>query len=511
MTRFRLQTTPLSPDVCERALDARDPRFDGLFFVGITTTRIYCRPVCPARVSHTNRRRYFDTAGAAERAGFRPCLRCRPELAPGRAPVDAVSRLVKAATSRIEAGALNGHSVDELATELGVSGRHLRRVLEREFGVSPGELAQTHRLLLAKRLLADTCLPITRVAFASGFQSLRRFNAAFREQYRMSPTALRRTPVGASPVRGGRAGPDAERDTLRLTLAYRAPFDWSGLLVSLAQDAMPGVECIDGHRYWRTVALDGRVGVVQVEDAGIAESAVRRPRQSSSHTHLNVELSSSLVPVIMTLITRLRRLFDLDAEPLLIDAHLSATGLASLVRRRPGVRIPGSLDPFDAIVGRLSRSGARSIAEGDETARRVVATLGEPVETGHVALTHVAPVAARIAEAGAVGLLALGMQRRAADTLAAVATAVADGSLRLAAGHDVNATYDALVDLGVASSRATMIVQRALYWPDAFPASDRSLLRAARAAGARTLARRAERWRPWRAYAATHLWLAVMR
>jgi len=509
MTRFHPQTTALNQDACERALDARDPRFDGLFFVGITTTRIYCRPVCPARVSHTDRRRFFDTAGAAERAGFRPCLRCRPELAPGRAPVDAVSRLVRAATSRIEAGALNGHSVDELATELGVSGRHLRRVLEREFGVSPGELAQTHRLLLAKRLLADTCLPVTRIAFASGFQSLRRFNAAFREQYRMSPTTLRRSRVGTSPVRGGAAGPDGRRDTLRLTLAYRAPFDWRGLLVSLARDAIPGVECTDGHRYCRTVALDGRVGVVQVEDAGIPEGAARRPRQSSSHTHLDVELSSSLVPVIMTLISRLRRLFDLDAEPLLIDAHLSATGMADLVRRRRGIRIPGSLDPFDAIVGQLVRSGARSVAEGDETVRRVVAALGEPVDTGHIALTHVTPTAARIAEAGATGLLALGMQRRAADTMAAVAAAVADGSLRLANGHDVNATYDALVDLGVDSSRATMIVQRALYWPDAFPVSDPSLLRSARAGGARMLARRAERWRPWRAYAATHLSLAV--
>jgi AraC family transcriptional regulator, regulatory protein of adaptative response / DNA-3-methyladenine glycosylase II len=194
----------LSPDICERALDARDARFDGIFFVGITTTRIYCRPVCPARVSYHDRRRFFDSAASAERAGFRPCLRCRPELAPGRALIDAVPNLARVAAHRIAAGALNGRGVARLADDLGVSDRHLRRVLERELGVSPLELAQTHRLLLAKRLLADTSLPITRIAYASGFQSLRRFNSVFRERYRLSPTRLR-----GDPRRGGGPAPPA--------------------------------------------------------------------------------------------------------------------------------------------------------------------------------------------------------------------------------------------------------------------------------------------------------------
>src|SRR5258707_11942878 len=183
----------LSSDACQRAARARDPRFDGVFFIGVTTTGIYCRPICPGRFVRPNRRRFFVSAAAAERSGYRPCLRCRPELAPGRAPVDAVSRLAFAATVRIGAGALNGRSVADLARELGVSERHLRRALEREVGVSPIELAQTHRLLLAKRLLADTALPVTQIAYASGFQSLRRFNTAFRERYRSSPSRLRRT------------------------------------------------------------------------------------------------------------------------------------------------------------------------------------------------------------------------------------------------------------------------------------------------------------------------------
>src|ERR671933_1948360 len=184
----------LNAQICERALGARDARFDGIFFVGITTTGVYCRPVCPARVSYPSHRRFFESAASAERAGFRPCLRCRPELAPGRALIDAVPRLARVAAHRIGAGALNGRGVTQLARELGVSDRHLRRVLERELGVSPVELAQTHRLLLAKRLLADTSLPVTRIAFASGFQSLRRFNGLFREQYRMPPSAVRRAP-----------------------------------------------------------------------------------------------------------------------------------------------------------------------------------------------------------------------------------------------------------------------------------------------------------------------------
>src|SRR5918994_4350222 len=213
---------PLNPDVCERALNARDARFDGIFFVGITTTRIYCRPVCPARVSYHDRRRFFDTPASAERAGFRPCLRCRPELAPGRALIDAVPNLARVAAHRIAAGALNDRSVADLAHELGVSDRHLRRVLERELGVSPVELAQTHRLLLAKRLLADTGLSVTRIAFASGFQSLRRFNAAFREQYRLSPSELRRPE--------SRAAGSRDDDFVRLSLGYRPPLDWSAML-----------------------------------------------------------------------------------------------------------------------------------------------------------------------------------------------------------------------------------------------------------------------------------------
>ena len=490
--------TLLSPDICERALNARDARFDGIFFVGITTTRIYCRPVCPARVSYHDRRRFFDSAASAERAGFRPCLRCRPELAPGRALIDAVPRLARVAALRIGAGALNGRGVAQLAGELGVSDRHLRRVLERELGVSPLELAQTHRLLLAKRLLADTALPVTRIAFASGFQSLRRFNSVFRERYRLSPSALRRVPGTAA----GRPSASSGEDLVRLTLAYRAPLAWDVLIASLGLNAMPGVEVIEGERYGRTIRLEGRSGVVFAGDAA-ADAAGR-----SRRTHLEIDVSPSLLPVLMPLLARLRHLFDLDAEPTMVDAQLERGGLAALVRRRPGLRIAGAVDGFEAVF-RVTLAGRQGLA-ASATARRVVEALGEPLETGTPALVRLAPEAARVAEAGADRLAALGVPRRTARVLTAVARALAAGRLRLEPGSDVAAAHRALLAIdGVGERLATMIVMHALHWPDAFFAQDRALQRAAGAAGTGGLRTRAEQWRPWRAYAAQHLALAA--
>jgi AraC family transcriptional regulator of adaptative response / DNA-3-methyladenine glycosylase II len=495
----------LNPDVCERALNARDARFDGIFFVGITTTRIYCRPVCPARVSYHDRRRFFESAASAERAGYRPCLRCRPELAPGRALIDAVPRLAQVAAHRIGAGALNGSGVAQLASELGVSDRHLRRALERELGVSPVELAQTHRLLLAKRLLADTSLPVTRIAFASGFQSLRRFNSVFRERYRLSPSALRRTPPLSDPrpdAGAARRSPAAPAEALvRLTLAYRAPLAWDVLTALLRRDAMPGVEVVQGGGYGRTVRLNGGTGVVFAENA----AAPARDPQRAVKTHLQVHISPTLLPVLMPLLARLRHLFDLDAEPTVIDASLERSGLGPLVRRRRGVRIPGAVDGFEVALRELLRG--RSGAASRDLLRRVVETLGEPLDTGIPALSRLAPAAERVAEVGVSQLAALGVPRRRADAIRSVARALAEGTLRLEPGSDVTAAHRALQEIGIGERLATTIVMHALHWPDAFPASDRLLLRAAGASSPAELRARAEKWRPWRAYAALHLWL----
>jgi AraC family transcriptional regulator of adaptative response / DNA-3-methyladenine glycosylase II len=485
-----LDSAMLRADICQRAVHARDARFDGIFFVGITTTRVYCRPVCPARVSYPERRRFFDSAASAERAGFRPCLRCRAELAPGRALMDAVPRLARLAAQRIGAGALNGHTVAELAAELGVSERHLRRALERELGVSPAELAQTHRLLLAKRLLAETSLSVTRIAFASGFQSLRRFNAVFRERYRLSPTALRRVAPSTAPP------PGPTGDFVTLTLAYRKPFDWELLLALLARGAMPGVFMMGGGRYGRTVKLEDRSGVVMAENV-------------AAKSHLNVAVSLSLLPVLMPLLARLRRLFDLDAEPAVVDAHLEQHGLASLVERRPGIRIPGALDGFEvALQSLILGLDDRPAEAAQDLLVRVTCTLGEEIQTGIPALCRLAPDSERVASAGPEALESVGLPRRAAEAIAGVARALAGGAIRLEPGRDVAPTHRALMELdGVGERLATLIVMRALYWPDAFPASDPALQRAAGASSRRALRARAEHWRPWRAYAAQHLWL----
>ncbi len=465
MTLTPLRTDWLDAAAYSRALRARDARFDGVFFVGITSTGIYCRPVCPARVSYPERRRFYESAAAAEVAGYRPCLRCRPELAPGKAPVDAVPRLAANAARRIQAGALNGASVGTLATELGVSERHLRRALERAFGVSPLELAQTHRLLLAKRLLADTTLSVTRIAFASGFQSLRRFNALFQERYRLSPRELRRPGKGESPKALGQ-----QKDAVHLSLAYRAPFDWNSLLDTLRRETLPGVELIEGLRYTRTVALEGKLGVISVEDV-------------PTRKHLAIKVSPSLLPVLMPLLARLRQLFDLDAEPTAIDAHLTQGGLGASVRRHPGLRLLGSVDGFEVVLRALV---------GD-AAGRVVRDLGASIEGGSEGMARLVPTARQIAKVGCDGLIKCGVGKRKAELLVRLAEEVVAGRIVLERGGDAERVSRTLRELpGMDEKLVTLIATRALGWPDAFPSTD-------------PRAPRAEQWRPWRAYGLLHL------
>ncbi len=499
----------LAADILERALEARDARFDGIFFVGITSTGVYCRPVCPARVSYSSHRRFFDSAAAAECAGFRPCLRCRPELAPGRALCDAVSRLARIAASQIAGGALNGRSVSQLAGELGVSERHLRRALEREIGVAPVELAQTYRLLLAKQLLGDTSLSVTRIAYASGFQSLRRFNSVFRERYGLNPSAIR-TARGSTSARSAASANGAAAipasDLVQLTLAYRAPLAWDVLISHLRREALPGVEFVERGRYGRTVCVDGLSGVILAEDAGRSGNDPGRAQK----LHLKVALSPSLVPALMPLLSRLRHLFDLDAEPTAVDAHLTAGGLGELVRRRPGLRIPGAIDGFDVALRVLLRGPvwAAERSTPSDVVQRVVDSLGAPIETGFPELSRLAPSAEQVAEVGGDRLAALGVPRRRAEAVVALARLIADGRLRLEPGSDPAVCRAALVDAtGAGDAIVSMILMRTLGWPDAFPVSDRALQRTVRASSARELQARAERWRPWRAYAALHLWL----
>jgi AraC family transcriptional regulator of adaptative response / DNA-3-methyladenine glycosylase II len=468
----------IDPEVCFRALAARDPRFDGLFVVGVTTTGIYCRPVCTARTPGRDRCRFFAGPPQAEREGFRPCLRCRPELAPGHAPCDAVRTLARRAADRIEAGALaDGGRLDELAAGLGISTRQLRRAFQQEFGVSPVELAQTRRLLLAKQLLTETNLPITRVAFASGFSSVRRFNSLVRAHYRLTPTRIRNS------ARGTRTN-----GAVCLTLAYRPPYCWDALLAFLAARATPGVECVTDGAYIRTAAFGSHTGWIKVEPM---------PGRNA----LRVSVATSLVPALAPLLAGLRRLFDLDARPDVIAAHLAHDRrLAPLVRRACGLRLPGAIDPFEVAVRAIL--GQRvSVRAATTISGRIADAFGTPVDTPYPCVNRLAPTPEHVASTNARSLAALGLPETRAHAVIALSQAVVSGAVDLSVGGDAEATIEALVALpGIGPWTAHYIAMRGLHWPDAFPAGDLILRRAL------TAQARADAWRPWRAYAAMHLW-----
>ena len=471
-------------DASYRALAARDARFDGLFFVGVKTTGIYCRPVCTAKTPARKSCRFLTSAALAEQAGFRPCLRCRPELAPGHAPVDSVRTIARAAAARIEAGALTGGGgLEDLAASLGLSSRQLRRSVRQELGVSPVELAQTNRLLLAKRLIAETQLPMVQVAFAAGFESVRRFNALFRSHYRLTPSALRRSAPTA-----------AAADSLRLTLAYRPPLDWEAMLRFLAARAIPGVECVTGSSYHRTVGIGeyrGWLSVSPVVDRHL----------------LAVDLATALAPALPSILVRLRNLFDLDARPDVIAAHLALDPLlAPSVKRHPGLRATGAFDSFElgmrAILGQqVSVRGASTLAG------RIAQRFGEAIATPLPCLNRIAPTAESLATVRTTTLASLGLPTARAESLRTLARAVARRGIDLQPGADPAVAVAKLVELpGIGPWTAQYIAMRALRWPDAFPVGDLGLMKASRLKSAKSLEQAAERWRPWRAYAAMHLW-----
>ncbi|MGO8974408.1 MAG: AlkA N-terminal domain-containing protein [Steroidobacteraceae bacterium] len=472
----------LDPDICYRALRARDRRFDGRFFAAVVTTGIYCRPICPARAARRENLRFFQSAAGAERQGYRPCLRCRPERAPGLASVDAASRLVGAAIAGIEEHALSSSGVADLAASLGVSDRHLRRVTEAELGVSPIELAQTQRLLLAKRLLRDTALSQTHIAFASGFGSVRRFNALFKARYGLSPRAIR----GKSEI----------TETLYCRLEYRPPLAWNALLDYLRARAIPGIEAVDSTHYRRTVALDAHHGWLAVS-------------QARSGDALDLELSQSLAPVIGTLIARVKRLFDLGAVPDAVSALLSKDPvLAKTVRRLPGLRVPGAFDGFEIAV-RAILGQQVSVRAATTMAGRWAQEFGAEIATPFPILNRLRPSAGHMADLDSAQVAALGIVGTRAASIVQLARALAAGAIHLSAAADTDAEIEALLRLpGIGPWTAQYIAMRALHWPDAFPSGDLVLRRAAKSNEKQLLAR-AESWRPWRAYAAHYLWQSM--
>ncbi len=480
----------LQHDACYRALALRDIRFDGRFFVAVKTTGIYCRPICPARTPRPENVTFYPTAAAAQEAGFRPCLRCRPETAPDKGAWRGTSNTVSRALALIELGALDEGSVDALASRLGLGERQLRRLCREHLGASPIAVAQTRRVLLAKQLIHETSLPMTEVAFAAGFGSIRRFNETFVTLYGRAPCTLRRGKgVETKPGPGGE---------ISLLLRFEPPYDWAGMREFLRCRAIPGVERVGDGCYSRTIQLDGRKGRVSVRpgDGNALHATIRFPRLST----------------LPSIIARLRRVFDLGADPLPISAHLAKdVALARLVAERPGLRVPGAWDGFELAI-RAVLGQQISVAAAVRLAGRLVATYGETLTEPDRELTHVFPSPEALARAD---LTTLGMPRSRAAALSAVAAAVVADPDVLCASRGLDEAIRRLRSIpGVGEWTAQYIALRQLREPDAFPAADVGLVRAlaqleGRRRSSRELAAHADRWRPWRAYAAQHLWASL--
>jgi AraC family transcriptional regulator of adaptative response / DNA-3-methyladenine glycosylase II len=483
-----MRAMDLHPDACYRAVSTRDARFDGRLFVGVKTTGIYCRPICPARTPKRENVVFFASAAAAQEAGFRPCLRCRPETSPDTALWRGTANTVSRALVLIEAGALDTDSVEALADRLGLGERQLRRLFQQHLGASPLAVATTRRVHLAKQLIHETRLGMAEIALAAGFGSVRRFNETFQQLFGRPPSTLRRHRSGAPP---------AERVAVRL--AFRPPYDWEAMLSFLGARAIPGVEVVAPRRYARTITVGGEHGTLTVEP--------------SARNQLAVTIAVGQLRALPAIIARVRRVFDLAADPTAIAEDLGRDPvLAPLVAARPGLRVPGAWDGFElairAILGQQISVGAATKLAG-----KLVSRHGEalPEALRRDGLTHVFPAPAALA---ATDLASLGMPRTRASALSALAAAVVADPQIFGPRRSLDAAITQLRSLaGIGEWTAQYIAMRELREPDAFPTADIGLLRAmADASGRRPspaeLLARAERWRPWRAYAALHLWAA---
>jgi AraC family transcriptional regulator of adaptative response / DNA-3-methyladenine glycosylase II len=499
MKVMKTDHAPLADDACYLALKTRDARFDGSFFTGVTSTGIYCRPVCSVKTPKRENCRFFGHAAQAENAGFRPCLRCRPELAPHSVvwSIQDASYILAHQAARLldepEAWGEATPSVDLLATKLGVSDRHVRRIFEAQFGVSPMQYLQTRRLLTAKQLLADTALPITQIALISGYASVRRFNAAFAEHYGLNPTQLRRQ--GATPASQG----------ITVKLGYRPPYDVAAMTGFFKKRQINAIEFVaddaGGARMGRTFRLESGGKV----HAGWLLASFDEPR-----AQVVLRVSDSLREVLPLVIRRLRAMLDLDADPQPINQTLHSSFPGG-----DGLRVPGAMDGYELAV-RAVLGQQITVAAARTLAQRMVDKLGEPIETPWPELTRLFPAAAVLAQASGDTLGQLGIVKQRQTAIVGIAQAVASKRLQLHGGADVNTTIAALKELpGIGDWTAQYIAMRALRWPDAFPAGDVALHKALGVQGLKNPAKEAElaslAWKPWRSYAVIRAWSGAMQ
>jgi len=476
----------IDSDRCYRALSTRDARFDGRFYTGVRTTGVYCRPVCPARTPHRHNCQFFNSAAAAAAAGFRPCLRCRPESSPGTPAWVGTSATVTRALRLIAGGALATDDVDQLAARLGVGERQLRRLFITHLGAPPAVVERTRRVHFAKKLLDETDLPITQIAFSAGFNSVRRFNSAMVQVYARSPRELRR--------RSGAVSPGAP---IRLRLSYRPPYDWTRMLAFLSARAIPGVEAVQGDTYARSVAIGEFRGTLRVSP-GRGDSLV-------------LEVGGGAAGELPGVAARVRAMFDLAADPDKIEHQLAGDPrLRRTVRSRPGLRVPGAWDPFElavrAILGQQVTIRGASTLTG-----RLAAAYGESLQTDIDGIDRLFPTPGAL-----VSFQGAGMPAGRAATIRSLAATAADDPSLFDAGASAEDFVAKLCRIpGIGPWTAHYVAMRANGEPDAFPAADLGLRRALAALdggdvpSAVELAVRAERWRPWRSYAAIHLWTSL--
>jgi AraC family transcriptional regulator of adaptative response / DNA-3-methyladenine glycosylase II len=474
---------------CYVATKSRDARFDGRFFAAVLTTGVYCRPICPAIMPRPENLQFFVSAAAAEEAGFRPCLRCRPEASPGTPDWQGTSSTVSRALRLITEGVLDECGVDELARRLNIGTRQLRRLFVQHLGAPPIAVAQTRRLHFAKKLIDETRLPLSEVAFCAGFSSIRRFNAAIRSAYGRPPTELRRT--------GKLIYPNSMGANLQLKLSFRPPFDWRSLIRFLQARAIPGVETVAEDRYRRTAQVGEAAGVIEVQPV-------------EGERHLLLTVPPGLSKGVMQISERVRDLFDLRADPMEIANHLNQDGhMAELVQCTPGLRVPGAWDGFEVAV-RAILGQQVNVETATTLAGRLVETYGQAIPTAiEDEPAYLFPRPDRLANAS---LAEIGVMPKPAEAIRALAGAVGAGDSVFGTAVGLEAAIERLTALpGVGPWTAHYIAMRALGEPDAFPAGDLGLCRAAAETQAgilieSQLQQQAQAWRPWRAYAAMYLW-----
>ncbi len=472
--------------VCSRARLSRDARFDGKFFIGVLSTRIYCRPICPVPTVKEKHVRYFPTAAAAAEAGFRPCLRCRPECSPDTPAWLGTSNTVSRGLRLIVESGLEEGGIEGIAERLGVSSRHLRRLFIRHLGASPSAIAKTRRLHFAKKLIDDTRLSMTDIAFASGFGCVRRFNAIIRKTYKRTPTQIRRLTHQKSIQQEGH---------YFFQLRFRPPYHWQGMLAFLAAHATPGVEAVDLRGYRRSISLNGCHGYFAVSLAEERDALAVRVKIGDPRT-------------LYLIVERIRSMFDLNADWAVIAQSLeSDPELTSRIVAQPGLRVPGCWNGFE-LTTRAVLGQQVSVKSANALAGKIAKSLGQPI-SGADNVTHLFPTPEILADAKLAGS---GLTKKRAESIRALARAVCDGQIAFERIVDSTAFVTQLREiLGIDWGTAQYVAMRALGEPDAFPAGELDLPRALNLKTSRELEKRAEAWRPWRSYASMYLWRSTAR